>query len=52
MGKSGAVWAVVNNAKRSPPGCLGCGKRIYFGERCPPCATEVRVKAAKRRRKR
>jgi hypothetical protein len=32
--------------------CIGCKARILYGERCPPCATEVRVKAAKRRRRR
>jgi hypothetical protein len=52
MGKSGAVWTVVNNAKRGPPSCIGCGKRIVYGDRCPPCATELRIRAAKRRRKR
>ena len=54
VGKSRNLWVAParGSGKRSPPLCLGCGKRIFFGERCPPCATEVRVRAAKRRRRR
>jgi hypothetical protein len=50
MGKSGAVWTARGTAQGK---CRGC--RAWFvgpGDRCPPCARLVRIKAAKRRRKR
>jgi hypothetical protein len=54
MGKSRKYYAApaLGRGKRNPPFCLGCHKRIFFGERCPPCATQVRINAAKRRRRR
>lgn len=30
--------------------CLGCGRRIFYGDRCPPCAQELRQR--KRRKPR
>jgi hypothetical protein len=36
---------------RSPTRCLGqCGKRIFFGDRCPDCARKLRER--KRRKPR
>jgi hypothetical protein len=32
--------------------CLGCDRPIVYGDRCPPCASLVRIRAAKRRRHR
>jgi rRNA maturation endonuclease Nob1 len=41
-----------NGRHPTPPRCIGCHRRIVYGDRCPDCAHLVRVKAAKRRRKR
>jgi hypothetical protein len=29
-----------------------CGKRIYYGERCPDCARDLRQRQGKKRRRR
>jgi hypothetical protein len=50
MGKS--EYYTAKGGRRAPTVCLGCHKPIVYGERCPTCATLVRAKAAKRRRKR
>jgi hypothetical protein len=47
MGKS--EYYTAKGGRRAPTVCLGCHKPIVFGERCPPCAHEVKVKAVKGR---
>jgi hypothetical protein len=50
MGKSTAYYHAPTGARKSPAFCLGCGKPIKFGERCPPCASELRRRTTTRRR--
>jgi hypothetical protein len=50
MGKG--EYYTAKGGRRAPAVCLGCHKPIVYGERCAACATQVRIKAAKRRRRR
>ena len=52
MGKSGVYYIAPTGARRAPISCIGCKRRIVYGDRCPPCAQLVRTRAAKRRRRR
>jgi hypothetical protein len=51
VGKSGAYYVAPQGARRSPSRCLGqCGKRIFYGDRCPDCARELRQRHKRKRR--
>jgi hypothetical protein len=58
MGKGSGGFGGLKNAGAWPGWgardlrCVGCHRTIFYGERCPPCARMVKLKAAKRRRKR
>ena len=51
MGKSGAYYTAPSGARKSPSRCMGnCGRPLVYGDRCPPCANELRKR--KRRKPR
>jgi hypothetical protein len=50
VGKSSSYYTAPHGARRGPWACIGCKKKIVWGDRCEACKKELRRRVARRRR--